>query len=80
MELMSPVAGCGTLSKGNEFYLSVELARFSLFLLLLQGFYFSTWNSQLRKIKVHTKSFWKDTTQPVKESWLKYDIEEIFLS
>lgn len=80
MELMSLDAGCGTLSKGNEFYLSAELARFSLFLLLLQGFYFSTRNSQLRKIKVHAKSFWKDTTQPVKESWLKYDIEEIFLS
>lgn len=80
MELMSLDAGRGTLSKGNEFYLSAELARFSLFLLLLQGFYFSTRNSQLRKIKVHAKSFWKDTTQPVKESWLKYDIEEIFLS
>lgn len=45
MELMSLVAGRGTLSKGNEFYLSAELAKFSLFLFLLQGFYFSTWNS-----------------------------------
>lgn len=77
---MSPVSGCGTVSKGNEFYLSAELARFCLFLLLLQRFYLSTQNSQLRKMKVHTKNFWKDTGHPVKESWLTYDIEEIFLS
>jgi len=76
---MSPVTGCGTLSKGNEFHLSADLTRFSLFLLLLEGFYFSAWNSQLRKIKVLTKSSWKDTTQTVKESWLRYDIEEVFL-
>lgn len=78
MELLSLVTGHGTFSK--ESYLSSQIAIFSLFLLLIQGVCFSTWNPQLRKIKVHAERFWKDTTQPVKESWLKYHIKEIFLS
>lgn len=80
MELLSLVTGHGNFSKGKESYLSSEVARFSLFLLLIQGVCFSIWNLQLRKIKVHAESFWKDTTQLVKENWLKYHIKEILLS
>lgn len=80
MELLSLVTGHETFSKGKESYLLPETARFSLFLLLIQGICCSTWNPRLRKIKVHSESFWKDTTQPVKKSQLKYHIKEIFLS